>query len=329
MAISYDDPRARARLLLVPVDDPQRARELADAPDDGDGTTLIADWSPAGDRLLVQSSSGALYSYDTSDGVRTAGPAVGARFAEPVRYTGLAAVPDGGGGGGTPIGDTTAPVARYLASPGTPLRNGSTLTLSRDVLTDDTDTPAQLTVTVVWGDGAVTAATGADTTLTHRYTSQGRPVVTVVVADRAGNTTTALERTLVVDTTRPRMRITEPDCGHRTARQCRAFRATRRAWSTVRGTLSDVGGSEIAYAVLTAIQLRGKVWYTLTSSGWKRSTNRARAERDARRIPVSTSGERWAVKLPAPSRGTLLLTGAAYDGAGNTSTTSLSAKVRR
>ncbi len=330
LAISYGDPRSRARLLLVPVDDPQRARELADAPDDGDGTTLVVDWSPDGERLLAQSSSGALHSYDTSDGARSAGPAVGARFAEPVLYTGLAALPaGGGGGGGTPTGDTTAPVASYRASPGTPLRSGSTLTLSRDVLADDTDTPAQLAVTVAWGDGATTAATGAETTLTHRYTSQGRRTVTVTVSDRAGNTTTALEHTVVVDTTRPRMRIDQPDCGRRNARECRAYRATRRAWSTVRGTVADTGGSGLASAVLTAVQLRGKSWYAFTGSGWERSGSRARAERAARRVPVTIMGARWAVKLPSLSRGTLVLTAAARDEAGNTSATGASAELRR
>ncbi len=346
-ATDDDDPRTAGVIWLADVDQKGEPRTLAPAPKDAnDNGTVISDWSPDGSQVLAQSYS-RLVRINTTTGAHTdLGLKVG--FATPVFYTGLAAIPGGTGGGGTGGGDgggsgggdgggtggggttpdTTAPVASYTASPAGALRRSGTLTVTRDQVSDDTDTPAQLAVSVDWGDGASSAGTGATASFAHAYSTQGTREVTVTVRDRAGNTTTALTRSVVVDGTPPAMSITRPSCGRRTKKQCAAYLSARSTWGTVRGTVSDTGGSGLGSVTVSAVQLRGKKWFALTSSGWKAYASQTLAIRNAQSLPVTRSGSAWSLKLAGLAKGKLMLTGKATDSVGNPRTTTLSQSLR-
>ncbi|HET8602591.1 MAG TPA: PKD domain-containing protein [Marmoricola sp.] len=94
-----------------------------------------------------------------------------------------------------PLPDVTAPTGQFTVVSDTDTGNAEV----DQVLTDDLSTGADIKETINWGDGAVEQYDGTATKLTHTYgLVEARYVPTVVLSDKAGNTTAPINLDAVV-----------------------------------------------------------------------------------------------------------------------------------
>ena len=209
------------------------------------------------------------------------------------------------------IRDTEAPTGSFAVTPGSAWAKYSTVTLTQSALSDNWSPAANITRSVDWGDGTITAWTTTGP-LTHRYTAVGQYTPTVTITDEAHNAAdvpTSLV-TVTADTVAPTVRLTLP-----------AHRHSVKAWRTLRGRATDAG-TGVKSVWLKAVEKRGHAWYGYVAKThtWAKATTKAKAFGKARAFTLSTGAtHRWAARLVGLRKGTLVYKVKATDQVGNTS----------
>lgn len=177
-----------------------------------------------------------------------------------------------------------------------------------------------------FGDGT----TGAGPSVGHTYAAPGTYTVTVTGVDPLGNARSVTRQisvgapapagqgtTPVIDRTAPTIALTQPSCPKRLSRtRCAKRRAERARWRTLRGTVSDAGGSGVARVEVAIARRSGKRLYVLKSGRFRKGTAKAFPATVTR---ATVNGAAWSLRLPALARGTYLVRVRAVDGAGNAS----------
>jgi hypothetical protein len=169
-----------------------------------------------------------------------------------------------------------------------------------------------------FGDGAT--ATGP--AVSHTYSTPGSYTVTVHSADALGNDraqTFGIAVSAASDSVRPRVTLALPVCRKKLSKAaCKRLRATRGAWRTLRGAVSDPAPSSgIARVEVTAYRKAGSSFLALSGKRFRTVKTRAAAERSVTR--VSPKGGAWSLRLPALSKGTWTFRVQAVDRAGHVS----------
>lgn len=169
-------------------------------------------------------------------------------------------------------------------------------------------------VKIWWGDGetSVVPASVVPATATHTYVTAGTFEVKAAPVNESGTATprSAGKVTVQKDTTKPAATLTAP-----------ANPARAGSWATVTGKASDTG-TGVRSVTLAAVFKRGTNWFFYNGTGWKKAASRAAATRKAKQLTLTPAGDgAWSTPFRAPADGTLRLTYAAVDKAGNRSVT--------
>jgi len=172
-----------------------------------------------------------------------------------------------------------------------------------------------------FGDGAA----GGGDAASHTYAAPGTYAVTARGADALGNareataaiTVTAAGPTagLAPDGVAPKVGLTLPSCPKRLSKKaCAKRRGARARWRTLRGTVSDAGGSGVARVEIAVARKAGKRLYVLRRQRFVRGTVKTFTRTTSR---ATIRGARWSLKLPRLAMGTYKLRIRAVDRAGN------------
>jgi hypothetical protein len=123
------------------------------------------------------------------------------------------------------------------------------------------------------------------------------------------------------DVTRPKIGISQPKCGGRSAAACGSYRHSVKAWRTIRGPVSDKGQSQLRYVAVAVFQKRGSQWWALVGHGkhpvWKRFPNYVEARYTAKERTAQIVGHHYSIKVPGLKAGKLYIVAKARDGASN------------
>jgi len=232
--------------------------------------------------------------------------------------------------------------AAYVAAPPTiaavSVPSGATAGVAAALSASVSD-PFAAPLALHWDFGDGTSGDGAS--VTHAWRAPGSYTVTLTVADATGATATAQRAVSVMgapgggvgpgptgdspqptpaakpgDRTKPSLTLAQPTCPkHATAKTCRRYRVTARAWRTFAGTVKDASGVRSLTATLTSG--KGKRCRVLVAGGKLRAAACTKAK------PVTVKlGRRGGYKLTvkALTKGTWTLTLRATDRAGNVTT---------
>ncbi len=173
-----------------------------------------------------------------------------------------------------------------------------------------------------FGDGSAPAS-GA--TATHTFTAPGTYTISLGAADALGNTAGTSTYTITVkpaaaDTQPPTVTLNLPKCPKKLSKKaCKRRRATRSAWQTLTGTVTDPAPSSGIASVQVAIyRTSGKRTEGLIGKHFRKTT-KAKARKTF--TTANVSGASWSLHLPKlkPGRYTILLR--ATDKAGHLSAT--------
>jgi hypothetical protein len=122
-----------------------------------------------------------------------------------------------------------------------------------------------------------------------------------------------------VDTIRPTLGISQPKCPK--SGSCATYRHSVKAWRTIRGPVSDKGGSQLRYVALTVFQKRADGWWGLAGHGvhpvWTKFPNYVEARYDSRERNAQVIGKHYELKIPDLKAGKLYIVAKARDGAGH------------
>jgi hypothetical protein len=176
-----------------------------------------------------------------------------------------------------------------------------------------------------FGDGA--SATGS--TVTHTFAAAGAYAIALNAADALGATTTGTYAIVVApapappppatgDRQPPKVTLDTPSCPKKLSKKaCRRRRASRAAWRTLHGAVTDPQPSSGIASVEVAVYLtHGKRIVGLSHGRFVKTTTTA-----ARKsfVTAKVSGETWSLKLGKLARGSYTILVRARDRAGNVS----------
>ncbi|AGZ46679.1 putative 5'-nucleotidase [Actinoplanes friuliensis DSM 7358] len=165
-------------------------------------------------------------------------------------------------------------------------------------------------VEVAWGDGAITTMSPNVTSAAHSYTKAGtfKIKVTPSNAAGAGAPVTVASIKVTKDTFKPAVALQVPNSPTKAS-----------SWSKVSGVVSDKGLGAAKVRVKLIEQRSGK-WYFYSGSKWEKASSERKASAQAKEITViPTARGTWSVGIKGVKKGTLKVTYAATDKAGNTS----------
>jgi PKD domain len=179
-----------------------------------------------------------------------------------------------------------------------------------------------------FGDGTPSAS---GTSVKHTFSAPGVYTVTLSSSDALGNTTSSTYTVPVapapsaatpapIDTQAPRVTLNTPKCRRKLSkRACARRRASRKAWQTLTGTVSDPAPSSGIASVQVAVYLtHGKRVEGLVGTRF-RKTRRTKARKTF--VTAKVSGRKWSLRLPKLKAGFYTILLRATDRAGHVSGT--------
>jgi hypothetical protein len=180
-----------------------------------------------------------------------------------------------------------------------------------------------------FGDGSATAS-GAN--VSHTFAAPGTYTITLSAADALGNATSSTYTIMVralpgippapgpIDTRAPTVTLSPPACPRRLSKTaCKRRRASRSAWQTLKGTVTDPAPSSGIASVQVAIyRMQGRRIFALSKGRFRKASKaRARSTFTAARV----RGGGWSLTLPKLTAGTYTILVRASDRAGHVSAT--------
>jgi hypothetical protein len=228
----------------------------------------------------------------------------------------VVAWPSGGNGLSFAVWDGTAPkLAATWPAAGLLAGHAAAFTATT------TDTLSSPTVTWTFGDG--TGAAGVAPT--HAYAHAGSYTVVARATDGAGNVTQTSHAVTVAAPTgggggggggkaTPSVHLSLPKCPkHVTGHRCARYRGRARAWKTLRGTVSDKGGTVAGMVVRVSLARgSGSACRVATSRGFRR-----RPCGQAPQLQATRHGSSWSYRVRGLVAGRYAITVRATDRAGN------------
>jgi hypothetical protein len=177
-----------------------------------------------------------------------------------------------------------------------------------------------------FGDGSGPVA-GA--TVTHTFTAPGVYTVTLGAADALGNAASATYGVTVTPASlsgppppsrRPVVTLHVPACPKKLSKKaCKRFQASRAAWQTLTGRVTDPAPSSAIASVQVAVYLTSGGRIEGLSGKRFRKTTKVKAR--ATFVRAKVSGTRWSLRLPKLKPGTYTILVRAIDRAGRISAT--------
>jgi hypothetical protein len=217
---------------------------------------------------------------------------------------------------GVVIGDESAPVGTFTATPVNPWANLNKVTLTQTAINDNFSPSENIERLVDWNDGTPTVIWSTGTVLRHLYTVGGTFTPSVTLADEAFNQATVAANavTVRVDSAKPTVRLRVP----------KAAKSVK-SWLTLHGRALDGSGTGVRTVEVRAVEKRGTIWYAFKpgQGTWvKAGSTKAGALSVAgvRKVTPTSVGS-FAARLPHLRLGTLVVRLAAVDRVGNRSAT--------
>lgn len=178
-----------------------------------------------------------------------------------------------------------------------------------------------------FGDGTP-AASGAS--VTHTFSAPGAYTVTLRSADALGNTTSSTYTVTVaspassssssaIDTRGPKVTLTTPRCPRKLSKKaCKRLRASRKAWQTLTGTVTNPAPSSGIASVQVAVYFtHGKRIEGLAGKRFRKTT-KTKARKTF--VTAKVIGSHWSLRLPRLKAGVYTVLVRADDRAGHVTT---------
>jgi hypothetical protein len=177
-----------------------------------------------------------------------------------------------------------------------------------------------------FGDGTPGASGGS---VSHTFGAPGTYTIALSAGDALGNATSSAYTIVVsgsagppppLDTRAPTVTLNTPSCPRKLSKKaCKRRRASRSAWGTLSGRVTDPAPSSGIASVQVAVYVtRGKHVYGLSGGRFRKTTKgKARTAFTTARI----SGTNWSLRLPKLKPGTYTILVRATDRAGHASAT--------
>jgi PKD repeat protein len=174
-----------------------------------------------------------------------------------------------------------------------------------------------------FGDGTPTVGSA---NVTHTFSAPGSYTVTLTASDAFGNTTSNTYPIAIgasagpSDTKPPVVTLSMPACSKKMSkRACKRRQASRRAWQTLTGRVTDPSPSSGIAGVQIAIYLtKGKHIEGLTGGRFRKTTKTKARKAFA---TAKLNGSHWSLKLPKLKTGRYTILVRATDRAGHVSAT--------
>ena len=171
-----------------------------------------------------------------------------------------------------------------------------------------------------FGDGTP-AASGASAV--HSFSAPGAYTVTLTAVDVLGNTTSSTHVIAVAASPPPpvpRVTLNTPRCPKKLSKKaCKRLRASRKAWQTLSGTVTEPAPSSgIASVQVAVYRTAGKHVEGLVGKRFRKTT-KAKARKTF--VSAKVSGSRWSLRLPKLRPGSYTILVRATDRAGHVSPT--------
>jgi hypothetical protein len=168
-----------------------------------------------------------------------------------------------------------------------------------------------------FGDGGSASGTSA----VHTFSAPGTYTVTLTSADALGNATSSKYTIAVAagpSSSVPKVTLNTPKCSHKLSKNaCKRRLASRKAWQTLTGTVTEAVPSSGIAGVQVAVYLtHGKRIEGLVGKRFRKTT-KAKARKTF--VTAKLSGSRWSLRLPKLKPGLYTILVRATDRAGHSS----------